>query len=367
MRILYVTTIGATMEFFAPLIRQLLDAGHQVDMAANISERDVPDCYRRWGCQVHPIACARSPLASGNRKAICQIRKLVKSGKYDIVHCHTPIAALCTRLACRDAAKWGTRVFYTAHGFHFYRGAPMKNWLVYYPAEWFCAHVTDVLITINREDYALARRRMKAKQVVLVPGVGVDLARFCPDLAAGAQVRSALGIPARAKLLLSVGELNENKNHSLVIRALAALADPNIHYVVAGIGDQTQTLQNLARKLQVADRVHLLGYRVDVPAFYNAADVFVQPSYREGLPVSLVEAMASGLPCAVSRIRGNTDLIDETGGALFAPDSVADCCRALQTLLSCDTTAMAHRNRETVKELDISLINRRMKELYETV
>ena len=152
MKILYVTTIGGTMRFFRSVIKELLDAGHVVDIAANEKTSPVAPCYREWGCTVHQIDPSRSPLNKGNLMAIKQIKKLVTENHYDIVHCHTPVAAMCTRLACRKARKSGTKVFYTAHGFHFYKGAPRKNWLIFYPIEKFCARWTDLLITINKFD-----------------------------------------------------------------------------------------------------------------------------------------------------------------------------------------------------------------------
>ena len=154
MKILYVTTIGNTMGFFTSIVEELLKAEHTVDVATNLNIGKLPDCYREWGCKIYPISCTRSPFNKGTIAAIKEIRKIVREGDYDIVHCHTPIAAMCTRLACRKLRKNGLKVFYTAHGFHFYKGAPLKNWLLYYPIECLCAHWTDTLITINREDHA---------------------------------------------------------------------------------------------------------------------------------------------------------------------------------------------------------------------
>lgn len=167
------------MGFFKNFIKELLEDGHTVDIATNETTSKVPDCYREWGCQIYQISCTRSPFNKGNIDAIRQIRKIAADGSYGIVHCHTPIAAMCTRLACRKLRKSGLKVFYTAHGFHFYKGAPLKNWLVYYPIEWLCAHWTDVLITINKEDFELAKKKMKAKRVEYVPGVCQADSRQC--------------------------------------------------------------------------------------------------------------------------------------------------------------------------------------------
>ena len=224
MKILYVTTVGATMGFFKDFIKQLLDAGHTVDIACNDKAWSAPDCYREWNCKIHQIDCSRSPLSISNLKAVKQIKALVTENNYDIVHCHTPVAAICARAACRKLRKSGkVKVIYTAHGFHFFKGAPKKNWLMFYPFEWLCAHWTDVLVTINKEDYALAREKMHAAKVEYVPGVGVNIAKFASAEADRAMKRKEIGVPDDAFLLLSVGELNANKNHESVLRAIAKL------------------------------------------------------------------------------------------------------------------------------------------------
>ena len=365
MRILYVTTIGSTMSFFKPFIRQLLDQGDCVDILANDTVRKVPDDYREWGCNIYPLSCVRSPLNIRNLIAILEIKKIVGRNCYDIVHCHTPVAAMCTRLACIGARKRGTKVFYTAHGFHFFKGAPLKNWLLYYPVEKICSYFTDVLITINREDYQLARKKMKASRVEYVPGVGVDVEKFRNIRVDREQKRAELGIPEEATMLLSVGELNQNKNQQVIIRALAQLKNHDIHYAVVGIGDQLDALKNLARELGVAQQVHFLGYRQDVAELYHVADVFCHPSFREGLPVSVIEAMACSLPCVVSQIRGNVDLVDVDGGILFNPFSVENCAQAIRSVMQKDLSVMGRYNQEKSKEYNIDNIEIKMKEIYQ--
>ncbi len=355
------------MRFFKSFIRQLLDEGHQVDIATNESESKVPDCYREWGCAVYPIDTSRSPLNKGNFTAIKQIKNIVSANKYDIVHCHTPIAAMCTRFACRGFRKKGTRVIYTAHGFHFYKGAPVKNWAIYYPIEKLCSYFTDVLITINREDNELAKRKMKAKLVEYVPGVGVDLDRFVCGTTDVAEKRRELGIPEDACVLLSVGELNQNKNHETVIRAVA---DSDLFYLIAGEGDLRERHIRLIEELGAADRIKLLGFRTDVGALCEASDVFVFPSLREGLPVSVMEAMACGKPCVASRIRGNTDLIDEDkGGILCLPDDTDGFRKAILKLASDGDLRqrMGAYNAEKVKRFGLEAVMTSLRGIYERV
>ena len=335
MKILYVTTIGITMGFFKSFIKDLTDMGHTVELACNDMEEPVPAFYHNLGCKIHRLSCSRTPFSKGNLTAVKQIRRLVEENHYDIVHCHTPVAATCTRLACRKLRKkQGVKVFYTAHGFHFYKGAPLKNWMIYYPVEKLCARYTDKLITINQEDFALAQKKMKAKAVLYVPGVGIDVARFRDTVVDRKLKRQELNIPEDAFLLLSVGELNKNKNHQIIIRAMAEIKQTKIHYMIAGGGHLKAELENLAKEVGVSDRVHLLGYRNDVAELYKVSDVFCFPSFREGLSVSIMEAMASGIKLIVSDIRGNTDLVqDRKNGLVCPPGNLDSFIRAIQDMM----------------------------------
>lgn len=363
MRILYVTTIASTMSFFSDIFRKLTEEGHSVELACNTDLRVTDEIINRY--TTHNMPFSRSPFSPDNLKAYQQLRKLMRDNHYDIVHCHTPNAAAITRLACKGVRKNSTRVIYTAHGFHFYKGAPLKNWLVYYPVEWLCAHWTDVLITINKEDYALAQKKMKAGKIEYVPGVGIDLSRFNYGLFTEKQladIRAELGIPNGNAWLLSVGELNYNKNHETVLRALAGIKD--VYYTVAGKGAKLEELTALAEELGITDRVQFLGYRSDISLLCEAADAFVMPSFREGLSVALMEAMASGMACCVSRIRGNTDLIDDRGGTLFDPHSVDECREAIRKLLASDKKKCGEYNRNKIKHFNSSVVENAVSKVY---
>ena len=367
MRILYVTTIAPTMEFFYSYIKELIDAGHTVAISSNLQDDRALSSYYEWGCKVYSIDTSRSPFSIGNLKAIGQIRKIVEEGNYDIVHCHTPIAAACTRLACRSLRKKGVKVLYTAHGFHFYTGAPLKNWLIFYTIEKLCARWTDVLVTINKEDYCRALEKLHACKVVYVPGVGLDVSMFADTQIDRATKRKALGVPEDAFLLCSVGELNENKNQEVIIRAMAKVENSNVHYILAGEGGKKEYLLQLAQALGLGDRVHLLGYRTDANELYKASDLFVHPSIREGLPVSVMEAMASGLPVISSANRGCKDLIDEERGTLC--DSYDADAFAREISAYCSSEELCHRigaaNALWVQRMDKSVINKEMKEIYQ--
>lgn len=368
MRILYVTTISMTMMFFPEQVKRLLAEGHSVDIATNMTDPLIP-AYDSMDVKARHIPFSRSPFSRDNLTAYRQLKKLVEQVHYDIVHCHTPNAAMVTRLACRKVRKQGTRVIYTGHGFHFFKGAPLKNWLMFYPVEKFCSYFTDTLITINSEDYALAQKKMHAKEVCYVPGVGIDVSRISAVSVGRGKKRAEIGVPENALLLLSIGELNVNKNHQVVLHALSQIKDVleqnNIHYAIAGVGDQEQNLLNLAESLGLKDRFHLLGYRKDALELYKAADVFVFPSYREGLSVSLMESMASGLPAVVSKIRGNVDLIDGEGGVHCDPVKAETFADAICKMTDGTTReTMGTHNKEAVRKFSLQNVLEQMGKIY---
>jgi len=362
MKILYVTTISGTMVFFYEHFKMLLLEGNTIELACNC-ETQINQKILELGFKTHNIPFSRSPFSKSNLVAYKQLKALISKNNYDIVHCHTPNAAAITRFVCKNLRKKGLKVYYTAHGFHFYSGAPLKNWFIYYPIEWLCSHFTDVLITINTEDYKLAHKRMKAKSIVYVPGVGIDLNKFETVEIDKSAKRIELGIPENAKLFFSVGELNDNKNHETAIRAIAGT---DAYYVIAGDGNKRESLQKLIDDLKVSDRIKLLGYRFDVAEIYAASDFFLFPSFREGLPVSVMEAMASGLPVACSKIRGNTDLVDKNGGVLFDPYSVDDCKLAIEKLMNINNKEeMGNYNKNKIKGFEIGLVLKEIKRLYQ--
>lgn len=364
MKILYVTTISETMIFFVEHIKMLIKDGHSVELACNC-HTEIPEPYKKMGCKVYDLSFSRSPFDKENITAYKKLKKIVEKGKYDVVHTHTPNASIFARLACRKPRRHQkTKVIYSAHGFHFYKGAPLKNWIMYYTAERICSLFTDVLITINKEDYELGKSKMKAGRIEYVPGVGIDLNKFKAGSAEKNVVRKKINVPADSKFLLSVGELNSNKNHETVIRAVSMMKNDKVRYAIAGSGELDDYLEKLIHELGVEDRVHLLGYRRDVADLYEAADIFVFPSFREGLSVSLMEAMSKGKPCAVSRIRGNVDLIDDKGGTLFDPHSIEDCKHAIEQLIDGPCEHMSEYNMQKIEGFSINNVIKIMRKVY---
>ena len=357
-------------QFFLPNIRLLQDMGCEVHLACNFTEgntcgNDRIEALKKklsaWNVTFFQVDFARKvTTVRKNILAYKQVSSILAGNHYDVVHCHSPIGGLITRLAGQKVRRQGTKIVYTAHGFHFYKGAPLINWLLYYPAEKICAHFTDVLITINHEDYALAKKRMKSPHVEYIPGVGIDLQNFGTNAEARKHKRQELGIPLDSLLLLSVGELNKNKNHEVAIRAIA---DMDVYYVIAGKGNLNTYLQDLIDELGLSSRVQLLGFRQDICQLFQAADAFVFPSFREGLSVSVMEAMASGLPVACSDIRGNTDLIDKNGGALFNPHSQAECSSAIKKCLEMD--GAGKHNTTKIQQFCVGTVTADLKVLYD--
>lgn len=365
---LYVSTLSSTVNaFLVPHIRMLVEQGHQVDIASNLVQELHPE-LGRLGCLIHRIGFERSPLRKENYFAYRKLKRLIIDGQYDVVHTHTPVASACARIACRNLS--GVKVIYTAHGFHFFKGAPLKNWLVYYPMERWLAKHTDILITINGEDYKRASKSFRGPRVKYVPGVGLDLNRFGNANVCRTVKRQELGIPADSFLILSVGELNRNKNHETVIRAVAQLKNSSIYYFICGEGPLESHLRRIIIELGIEDRAKLLGHRTDIAELCNVSDVFAFPSRREGLSVGLMEAMASQLPVVCSNIRGNRDLIkDGKGGFLLGPKDVDGFVNAMR-LLSEDIDLrkrMGSANSRNVNQFSSQTVEKELLDIYDTV
>lgn len=318
-RVLFTATLvrGHIAKFHIPYLKWFKERGWETWVAA---KNDYPDgvCEIPYCDHFVNTDFARSPFSKQTFVAYGQLRDLFSREYFDIVHTHTPVGSVLTRLAARDARKGGTRVIYTAHGFHFYKGAPLANWLLWYPSERVMSRFTDVLITINNEDYERAKRFAHCR-VEYVPGVGVDLSRFAAVKCRDAK-RAELGLAAGDFAVLSVGDLIPRKNQAAIVRALPLLPE-SVRLVVCGEGPERENLLALADLLGVAGRVSLLGFRDDVADIMAACDCLVFPSVHEGLPVSVMEAMAAGLPVVASPIREiDPDLLSNGESGILLPN-----------------------------------------------
>ena len=307
--------VANTARFFVMFeqnnIRLLQSMGYEVHCASNFEhERDVDakSILEKLNVTIHQIDIARSPFSVRNLNAYRQLKALMKQERFDLVDCHTPMGGVLARLAAK--ATKTAPVLYTAHGFHFYKGCPLQNRLIYETIERWLARYTDGLITINEEDYQAAKSFHLRGKAYKIPGVGIDVKGIHDLKVDRAQKRRELGVPEDAFVMLSVGDLIPRKNHIVALRAFVQANIPNSYYLLCGNGELKGMLQEESRKLNVADRVIFLGFRSDVREILHAVDLFCFPSLQEGLPVSLMEAMAAGVPCIASRIRGNNDLIE---------------------------------------------------------
>ena len=319
MKALMVASVASMIDQFnRENISLLQTMGYEVDVACNFEVGNTSSEERvkrfRQELQKQEVGTFQLPIPrkilafSDMIQAYKQLKKMVEEKQYTLVHCHSPIGSVIARLACRKQRKKGLKLIYTAHGFHFFTGAPKKNWLIFYPIEKIFARYTDILITICSEDYQRARKKKLGKNIVYSPGVGIDVDKV-KKIDKKADKRQMLGIREKDILVLSVGELNQNKNHETIVRALKQLNRTDVHYVICGQGDKKEELERMAKQFGMEERLHLLGFRTDALEWMKVADLFAFPSYREGLPVSLMEAMAAGLPVVCSKIRGNVDLI----------------------------------------------------------
>lgn len=365
MKMLYIKhRSGKRMNNFAiSAILAATELGFDFTIANNMSLAEpghFEQVCEQYGIKMVDIPFSRNPLSPDNIKAGKQLLALMQKERYDIVHCNTPSGGMVGRI-CAKLAKVPV-IIYQAHGYHFWKGAPLKNWIFYYPIEKLLSYWTNIAITITREDEEMAKKRLHAGLVEYVPGVGIDLTKYALPTADRMEKRESIGIPDNATLLISVGELNENKNQETVIRAIAGM---DVYYIIAGIGDNHQHLLDVAAEVGMSERVKLLGFRTDVRDLYACSDVFVIPSFREGLSVSMMEAMASHIPCVAGRIRGNVDLLPDSE-LLFDPHNIEELKSAIQKGLDSDIAKReVEMNNSTLQKFSMTEAVSAMKRIYE--
>ena len=319
-RILFTATVQSHIaQFHKPVIQMLQKMGCTVDVAARNNLHEKKNLTLTEPDHIHEVAFCRSPFSFRVFSAYRQLKRVIKNGDYDIVHCNTPVAGILSRLACRKLRKQGKiKVLYQAHGLHFFKGGSKSGWLIWYPIEKFFSRFADMMILINKMDYELVQEKFHTPMVRRVPGIGVNLSQF-QELGHG-DLRQELGLQADTPIILSVGELNENKNQKVMIEALSKMKNQRVHYCIAGNGPLLQLLTDFAEEKGVKDRVHFLGFRRDVPMLLRQAEVFVLPSRREGLGMAAIEAMACGLPLVSSNRHGINDYsIENVTGLKYDP------------------------------------------------
>lgn len=317
-KVLYITTVSRTINaFLVPHINMLLDNGYKVDCACAI-DKPIDKRLQSRGVKIFDIPFSRNPLGLGNLRAFNKLIDIQAINEYDIIHVHTPVASIYGRLLRFKFPK--VKTIYTAHGYHFLEGGSKLGWIFYYPIERFMASLTSVTININKEDYEITKNQLKPEKCYLTNGVGVDLSKY--KKLSNKQIRNKkkeLGLKEEDFVVLNIAEINKNKNHSQLIKAIELLKDkyPNIKVLCVGDGQALEKITKEIRVKGLEENIYLLGYREDINDLINISDIGILLSYREGLPRNLMELMACGRKVIATDIRGCRDIVcDETVGSL---------------------------------------------------
>lgn len=370
MKILYVTTNSNTVNaFLIPHVKFLIEQGNEVGLAFNIIQEVSPELIN-LGCKIHQIEFQRSPLKKENHMAYKKIKRIIVGEGYECVHVHTPVASFLTRFACRNLIN--VTILYTAHGFHFFRGAPKKNWLIYFTLEKIAARWTDGLITMNHEDFQAASklRLRKDKSIYKIHGVGLDLKKFSPQIPKEKdRLRNEYGYTSEDFLLIYVGELSYRKHQDLLIEAISMLKGsiPKLKLLLVGDGDLLNDYIDLAKRLGVEENVEFLGYRKDVNQLLSLSDVAISTSRQEGLPVNVMEAMATGLPLIVTDCRGNHDLVlSGENGLIVDVNDAGDCANAIIKLYQSEAfrRELGEKSLERIQLYSLENVINELKEIY---
>ncbi len=365
-KVLFCATVDYHFKaFHLPHMKRFQEQGWEVHVAAS-GNMELPYTDEKYN-----IPIQRSPFHIRNISAYRVLKKLIEENNYDIIHCHTPVGGVLARLAARRVRKVGTKVLYTAHGFHFCKGAPLLSWMLYYPIERMFARYTDCLITINEEDYKRAvNHGFRAKRIEHVHGVGIDTERFKPvDEISRDKLRGKFGYKKNDFLMFYAAEFNKNKNQQLLIKALAEIKNeiPNARLLLAGKGPLMNNCINLVDELNLSSRVDFLGYRNDLEEILPMCDVAVASSFREGLPVNIMEAMACGLPIIATDNRGHKELVHQGTNGYIAPVNNYKIFSGYVESLYKDINFREQIKKDSidiVKPYSISQVNSELKDIY---
>ena len=364
-KILIVTTTDSMIgQFLLPHIKHLQDNGNIVECACHKTGFWFDEMVNN-GIKVYEVPFARNPLKPTNLKAKKQLYKLCQENNYDLIHCHTPVGGVMGRLAGK---KFNIPVLYIAHGFHFYKGAPLINNLVYKNIEKHYSKYTDALVVMNDEDYNAALQ-MNAKKVYKINGIGFCNSKF-KNNERNEKLIKELGVNEEDKVLLSVGELNKNKNHIEILNALSEIKDKHFKYFICGRGPLKEKYEQFINEHGLADKVKLLGFRKDVNDILNLTNIFIMPSLREGLPMSIMEAMEKGIPVIASNIRGCKDLIENgVNGILVDLKERNGFKKAICKLLDDENLCkhMGENNKTKIKQFYIENVLSQMEPIYDNI
>lgn len=372
LKVLFVATVRSHIgQFHMPFIRELKSRGVEVHAAYKDNSADKPGLDLSAIDRVFEVPFERQPLRLENIKAYFVLKKIINENNYDAIHCHTPMGAVIARLAARKARKKGTKVIYTAHGFHFFAGASRKNWLLFYPVEKYLSKFTDCLITINQEDYDLATsKQFRVKKICKVHGVGVELDRFhYTDEDEKAKLREEYGYSPDDFIMIYPANLVHEKNHSMLFDSLQIIVREtnDVKLILPGQPICAEEYKKVLLDMGLIDYVDFLGYRRDIEKLVGLSDISVSPSKREGLPVNLIEAMAIGNAIVATDVRGNNDLVEDgvNGYLVKVGDSETMAQRILELIGDREKLAAFGRaSRARVLDFSTDSVNREMTDIY---
>lgn len=371
MKILYITTVSRTINaFLIPHIKMLINNGNEVDVACNI-DLPISDELKECLVKVNRIDFSRNPLSISNINAYKQIKKLIEINKYDMIHVHTPIASFITRMASRNI---DLKKVYTAHGFHFYNGSSIINWGIYYPLEKIAAKWTDAIITINNEDYLLAKQKFNHEnsKIYKINGIGVDLSKYSNKANDLNSFKEVLGLKEDDFIITVIAELIKRKNHKQIIDTIKVLKDkyPNIKLLLVGDGELSEQLREYINKNGLENNISMLGFRKDVDEIISISDVVGLFSFQEGLPRNLMEAMSIGKPIICTNIRGNNDLVkNDVNGILVNINDIKGTKEAVLKLYNNRelSNKFSENGKKEVKKYDIENVLKSMNDIYSEV
>lgn len=366
-KVLFTATVDShVLLFHLPYLKYFSDLGYEVHVATN-GDEEIPYCNKK-----HKISFERSPYKINNLKAIKKLRKIIEEEKFDIIHTHTPMGSVVTRLAAkRIRKKHNTKVIYTAHGFHFFKGASKLNWIIFYQVEKFLARYTDILITMNMEDYNIAKDKFKT-DVRYVHGVGLDEDKFNHMLTNDEKIklRKSLGLKENDFVMIYPAELSKRKNQEWLINTLYDMLNKNkdIHVLLAGKDSMNKYHETLVKSKNLDNQIHFLGFRKDIPDLISISNIAISTSKQEGLPVNIMEAMYLGLPIVATNCRGNRDLVENNvNGYLIDQGDSSSFVNSIYDIYNkkVDTSKFSKNSKDMINEYLLKNVMKEMINIYE--
>lgn len=367
-KVLFTATVDShILQFHLPFLKMFKENGYEVHVATN-GNKEIPYCDVK-----HIIPFERSPFKFNNLRAVRKLKKIINEEKFNIIHTHTPMGSVVTRLAAKKARlKYNTRVIYTAHGLHFFKGASMKNWLLFYPVEKYLSKYTDTLILINKEDYDLGKKKFKkCRDIQYVPGVGIDEDKFNFTMLSKEkdELRKSLGLKETDFVMIYPAEISKRKRQIWLIEAISEIMKEHkdMHLLLPGQDSLNGQCQKLVKNLKLEKQIHFLGYRGDIPKLLKISNLSLSAAMQEGLPVNIMEAMYVGLPIVASNCRGNRDLVkNNVNGYLIELNEPDQFSKAIQKIYSdselCEKFISS--NHEIIKNYLLPQIMDRMSNIY---